>query len=105
LRIFKPTSSRELADNGGYSQTVSTSTIKNEKVLLLKSLPYSLFSPKKEMSVKRIKEVLAIYYKSLTYNRPVRQSGTVAKYDTLLISEFNDKASEKQQKIITLKLN
>jgi hypothetical protein len=47
------------------------------------------------MSIKRIKEVLAIYYKSLTYNRPVRYSGTTAKYDTLLISEFNDNASEK----------
>ena len=57
------------------------------------------------MSIKRIKESLA-YYKSLTYHRLVRQSGTVARYDTLLISEFNDNASEKQQKIIiTLKLN
>jgi len=64
-------------------------------VLLLKSLPYNSFSPKKEMSIKRIKEVLAIYYKSLTYSRLVRQSGTVARYDTLLISEFNDNASEK----------
>jgi hypothetical protein len=37
---------------------------------------------------------LAIYYKSLTYNRPVWQHGAVAKYDTLLISEFNDNVSE-----------
>ena len=47
------------------------------------------------MSIKRIKEVLAIYYKSLTYSRLVRCSEVVARYDTLLISEFNDNASEK----------
>jgi hypothetical protein len=95
IENFQAYVNRELESNDGYSQTVSTATINNEKVLLLKSLPYNSFSPKKEMSVKRIKEVLAIYYKSLTYNRSVWQHGTVAKYDTLLISEFNDNVSEK----------
>ena len=95
IENFQAYINRELADNGGYSQTVSTSTINNEKVLLLKSLPYNLFSPKKEMSIKRIKEVLAIYYKSMKYNRTVRNDGVVSKYDTLLISEFNDNVSEK----------
>ena len=95
IENFQAYVNRELTGNDGYSQTVSTASIKNEKVLLLKSLPYNSFSPKKEMSIKRIKEVLAIYYKSLTYNRSVRYSGTTAKYDTLLISEFNDNASEK----------
>lgn len=95
IENFQAYINRELESNDIFSQTVSTTTIKNEKVLLLKSLPYNSFTPKKEMSIKRIKEVLAIYYKSLTYNRLVRQSGDVARYDTLLISEFNDNASEK----------
>jgi hypothetical protein len=94
IENFQAYINRELENDSSYSQTVSTSTINNEKVLLLKSLAYNSFSPKKEMSIKRIKEVLSIYYKSLTYNRSVRNSGVTAKYDTLLISEFNDNLSE-----------
>ena len=86
---------KEIEDEPNYSQTVTTATINNEKTLLLKSLPYNLFSPKKEMSIKRIKEVLAIYYKSMKYNRGVRVNDTVSKYDTLLISEFNNNLSTK----------
>jgi hypothetical protein len=94
IENFQAYINRELENDSSYSQTVSTSTINNEKVLLLKSLAYNSFSPKKEMSIKRIKEVLSIYYKSLTFNRSVRNSGVTAKYDTLLISEFNDNLSE-----------
>ena len=74
--------------DASYSQTVSTSTINNEKVLLLKSIAYNSFSPKKELSIKRIKEVLSIYYKSLIFNRGVRVNDTISKYDTLLISNL-----------------
>lgn len=81
---------KEIDNDPDYSQTVSTSTINSEKVLLLKSLPYNSFSPKREMSVKRIREVLRIYYKSLTFNRTVRINETTSKFDTLLISEFNN---------------
>ena len=81
--------------DASYSQTVSTSTINNEKVLLLKSIAYNSFSPKKELSIKRIKEVLSIYYKSLIFNRGVRVNDTISKYDTLLISEFNNNLSTK----------
>lgn len=90
IENFQTYINKELVDNASFSQTVSTSTINNEKFLLLKSLPYNSFSPKKEMSVKRIREVLSIYYKSLTFNRTVRVSGTTSKFDTLLISEFNN---------------
>jgi len=90
IENFQTYINKELADNASFSQTVNTSTINNEKFLLLKSLPYNSFSPKKEMSVKRIREVLSIYYKSLTFNRTVRISGTTSKFDTLLISEFNN---------------
>jgi len=95
IENFQKYIQKELESSIITSSTVSTATINNEKVLLLKSLPYNLFSPKKEMSIKRIKEVLAIYYKSMKYNRTVRNDGEVSKYDTLLFSEFNDNASEK----------
>jgi len=94
IENFQAYVNKEIENDTNYSQTVSTSTINNEKVLLLKSLSYNSFSPKKEMSIKRIKEVLSIYYKSLTFNKSVRNAGVIAKYDTLLISEFNDNLSE-----------
>lgn len=96
IENFQSYINKELENNDIYSQHVLTSTINNEKVFLLKSLAYNSFSPKKEMSIKRIKEVLSIYYKSLKYNRTVRHEGSASKYDTLLISEFNDNASDNQ---------
>ena len=95
IENFQKYIQKELESSIMTSSTVSTTTINNEKVLLLKSLPYNLFSPKKEMSVKRIKEVLSIYYKSFRFNRAVWYNGEVSKYDTLLFSEFNDNVSEK----------
>lgn len=97
IENFQTYVNKELENDSGYSQTVSTSTINNEKVLLLKSLAYNSFSPKKELSIKRIKEVLSIYYKSLVFNRGVRVSDTISKYDTLLISEFNNNLSTKTE--------
>jgi hypothetical protein len=94
IENFQAFINKEIENQDIYSQKITTTTINNEKVFLMKSLAYNSFSPKKEMSVKRIKEVLKIYYKSLTFNRPVRNSGITAKYDTLLISEFNENLSE-----------
>ena len=94
IENFQSYIGRQLEEDPSYSQHVSTATINNEKTLLLKSIAYNSFSPKKEMSIKRIKEVLKIYYKSLTFNRPVRNDGVTAKYDTLLISDFNENLSE-----------
>ena len=95
IENFQTYVNKELEADASYSQTVSTSTINNEKVLLLKSIAYNSFSPKKELSIKRIKEVLSIYYKSLIFNRGVRVNDTISKYDTLLISEFNNNLSTK----------
>jgi hypothetical protein len=94
IENFQAYVQNELEGQNLYSQKIFSTAIGSEKVLLLKSVPYKTFSPKKESSIKRIKEVLSIYYKTLTFNRPVRYNGEVSKYDTLAVSDFNNGASE-----------
>ncbi len=94
IENFQTYVQNELENENLYSQKIYTTAIGPEKVLLLKSVPYKAFSPKKEMSVKRIKEVLSIYYKTLTFHRVVRYNGEVSRYDTLAVSDFNNSANE-----------
>lgn len=70
-------------------------TIKDIKYYILNNINYTLFSPKKEYSIRKIKDVLSIYYKSIKFNKSVRNGSEVEKVDLIEVNEFHNMNEDK----------